>query len=202
MLAAAGRVVQSLLQHPAFPPPPTRPAPRPQLRAVGLRLLLHQEAAQPRPVRAARPRRRGHDCALHGRLCAPPHPDLPQAVGWRGVRRGRAGSAGQGWCASSYRQTCHKRWMDLVTCKWGGRRKAEGTGGGGGGAALSGLPNRRCGKVGSGRRAGDARPPAPAPTCPLTHTCATKRTCPNHRAGRSGTAAWLRGLSPVSARTP
>jgi hypothetical protein len=76
-----------------------RPLRGAQLRAVGLYLQLHQEAARPPGRGPARPRARDDDRAVHARVLAPHDRDVPPARGARDGRyvrlhphqRGRAG---------------------------------------------------------------------------------------------------------------
>ena len=63
---------------------------RAQLRALGLHLLVHQEAARQARLHPRRPRAGHHDLALHARLLAAADQDLPPP---RRLRDGRHGGA-------------------------------------------------------------------------------------------------------------
>ncbi len=67
-----------------------RPHGRPQLRPLGLHLLVHQDAPQQAGIPAARPRPGGHGQGLPQGLFGAPHQDLPPP---RRLRHGRHGGA-------------------------------------------------------------------------------------------------------------
>ncbi len=72
------------------PPRAARALGRPQLRALGLHLQPHQDAPRRPGVGHPRPRAGRDDAALHARVHAAAHPDLPPARGARDGRHGRA----------------------------------------------------------------------------------------------------------------